>query len=176
MTASGLAASRCSTMRGVTLVEIMVCLLIAGILASVAAPAFRDLLWRQRIALVRDELVAAMHWARWEAVRRSAPVSLQRRHDCDLLLEGPSAWDCGWDIVAATPSGPQQLQTFSLPPGLRLTHASGGPGMQFGSSGMPTLVAHKFIIGHAQQATSSTTVLCINRTGRVRTVTGRTTC
>jgi type IV fimbrial biogenesis protein FimT len=168
--------SRCGAVRGMTLVETMVCLLIVGILVSLAAPAFRDVLKRQRIAAVRGELVAAMHLARWEAVRSNAPVSLQRRNACAALLELQSAWDCGWDVVTMAESGVRLLQTFSLPPGVRLTHAGGGATLQFGRSGMPTLVAHKFIIGHSAEVTASTTVLCINRTGRVRTVTGRITC
>ncbi|KQP35748.1 GspH/FimT family pseudopilin [Pseudorhodoferax sp. Leaf274] len=161
---------------GMTLVETMVCLLIVGVLASLAGPAFRDILLRQRIATVRSDLTTAMQWARWEALRRNAPVVLQRRSDCAALLRTPNDWDCGWDVVSAASGEAQTLQTFVPPSGVRLTHAGGGSILEFGRNGMPTLVAHKFIIGHTAEAASSTTVLCINRTGRVRTAVGTTTC
>lgn len=167
---------RRSACLGLTLVETVVCLLIVGLLASLAAPALRDSLQRQRIAVVRDELIAALHWARWEAVRRNAPVALQRRSDCAALLRSQGIWDCGWDVATTADDGPGLLQTFALPPGVRLTHAGGGATLEFGRSGMPTLVAHKFIVAHSAEVTASTTVLCINRTGRVRIVTGRLAC
>ena len=96
---------RCSSRRrtlGMTLVETMVCLLIVGLLASLAAPAFRDMLVRQRIASVRTELTTAMQWARWEALRRNAPVALQQRRDCSEFLQTQNDWHCGWTVVVAT--------------------------------------------------------------------------
>lgn len=165
-----------SAVAGLTLVETMVCLLIAAVLVSLAGPAWRNQLQRQRAATVRTELTAAMQWARWEAVRRNVPVVLQRRTDCGARLASVHDWDCGWDVQAAPPGAAQALQSFVLPPGVRLTHPGGGPAMAFGRSGMPTLVAHKFVIAPSAEVTPSTTVLCINRTGRVRTVTGTVTC
>jgi Tfp pilus assembly protein FimT len=161
---------------GITLVETMVCLLIAGVLASLAGPAWRDLLLRQRVGTVRTELTSAMQLARWEAVRRNVPVRLQRRIDCGALLAATHDWDCGWDVQAVLPGEARTLQTIVLPPGVRLTHPGGGPTMEFGRSGVPTLVAHKFVITPAAQAVPMTTVLCINRTGRVRAITGTATC
>lgn len=164
------------TVAGMTLVETMVCLLIAGVLASLAGPRWRDLLVRQRVATVRTELTAAMQWARWEAVRRNAPVALQRRTGCSALLATVHDWDCGWDVQTALSGEAQTLQTFVPPPGVRLTHPGGGAAMEFGQGGMPTLVAHKFVIAASADVTPATTVLCINRAGRVRTVTGTVTC
>ncbi|WP_082551373.1 GspH/FimT family pseudopilin [Pseudorhodoferax sp. Leaf265] len=165
-----------SAIAGMTLVETMVCLLIVGVLASLAGPAWRDLLQRQRVATVRTELTSAMQLARWEAVRRNAPVALQRRIDCGALLATVHDWSCGWDVQAALPDEARTLQRFVPPPGVRLTHPGGGPAMEFGRSGVPVLVAHKFVIAPAAEVTPMTTVLCVNRTGRVRTVTGTATC
>lgn len=161
---------------GMTLVETMVCLLIVAVLASLAAPAFRDMLRRQRVAAVRTELTTALQWARWEAVRRNGNIALQRRGDCQELLQTPNDWHCGWDVVSAASSEPQVLQTFVLPPGIRLLHSSGGAALQFGRNGMPTLVAHRFVIAPSTETTPMTTVLCMNRTGRIRTVVGQATC
>lgn len=161
---------------GITLVEAMVCLLIVAALSALAAPGFRDALARERVAAVRGELTSAMQWARWEALRRNTPVSLRRRNDCTTLLHSPSEWHCGWRVVIAGADEEQTLQVFALPSGVRLVHASGGATVQFGRSGVPSLVAHKFVIGHSLEVTAATTALCMNRTGRVRTVTGTATC
>lgn len=160
---------------GVTLVEAMVCVLLLGVLASLAGPAWRDLLQRQRVAAARAELQTALQLARWEAVRRSAPVALRRRTDCTALLRSLNDWHCGWDIVDEADGQAQVLQRFTLPAGVRLAHANGAA-LQFNRGGMPTLVAHRFTLDTPSLALRDTTVLCLNRTGRVRTVQGQTTC
>jgi type IV fimbrial biogenesis protein FimT len=160
---------------GMTLIETMVCILVLAVLTSLAGPAFRDMLQRQRIAAVRTELTAALHAARWEALRRNSPLTLQRRSDCPELLRTPNDWHCGWQLVVAAPGEPQVLQSFDLPPGVRLVHASGAT-LPIARNGMPALVAHRFVISPSGEGAPSTTALCVNRTGRVRAVLGQATC
>lgn len=174
---------RRQTASGLTLVESLICLALAAALAVMAAPGMRDAIALQRVASVRSELGAALQWARWEAVRRNATVSLSRRTDCDVALSTPDDWHCGWDVVArpAEPSS-EILQRFDLPRGVRIAHQGGGASLPFSRYGQPAQVAHKFVIGPPATtplgigATPHTTTLCMNRTGRVRTVEGRTTC
>lgn len=169
---------------GVSLVEVLICLAILGILSTLAAVPFRASLNQHRIASVRTELIAALQWARWEALRRNAVVALTRRTDCSTPLPGPDDWHCGWHLVAdgASAGNPVVLQTFTVPAGLRLVHPGGGQNLQFARSGYPVLVAHKFLIGLPSggpvgvSTTRQTTTLCMNRTGRVRSVEGQTTC
>lgn len=174
---------------GLSLVEVLVCIAILGTLASLAASPFRSMLTQHRIAGVRTELTAAIQWARWEALRRNTPVTLIRRSDCATPLLHNDDWHCGWHLVAGQPTTSASvldeaeiLQTFSVPNGLRLLHPGGGQGLQFARSGYPVLVAHKFVLGIPANARSGvaitrhTTTLCMNRTGRVRTIEGETTC
>lgn len=181
-------AQRCGTM-GFSMVEVLFCVALLGILASLAAPSFRTALTQQRIAGVRAELLTAMQLARVEALRRNTTVTLLRRADCSTPLLESDDWHCGWHLVAGARNGgaaavedAEILQTFSIPNGLRLVHPGGGQGLQIARSGYPVLVAHKFIIGppadgrERMATTHHTTTLCVNRTGRVRTVEGRTTC
>ncbi|KQP14364.1 hypothetical protein ASF43_16265 [Pseudorhodoferax sp. Leaf267] len=176
-------------MLGFSLVEALVCIAILGILASLAAIPLRSALERQRIAATRTELLAALQWARWEALRRNATVTLVRRTDCTTALPHGDAWHCGWHVVAgqhitktSVIDPADILQTFGLPQGVRLAHPGGGPLLQFARSGYPVLVAHKFIVGLPADDgtgvadTPHATTLCMNRTGRVRTLEGTTTC
>lgn len=163
---------------GMSLVEAMVCVLILAVLVSLAGPALRDMQQRQRIAAVRTELIGALHWAQWEAVRRNTPLALQRRSDCPQLLRTSNDWHCGWQIVPTVPveaGEPPVLQSFDLPPGVRLTHANGAA-LPIGRNGLPMLVAHRFVIGPPGEELRATTTLCINRTGRTRVVMGQATC
>ena len=181
-------APRCEIV-GFSLVETLICIAILGILASLAAAPFRSALNHHRIAGVRTELLAAMQWARWEALRRNTTVTLLRRTDCTTPLLANDDWHCGWHLVAGAHSSgtsaadnAEILQTFSIPSTLRLVHPGGSQVLQFARSGYPVLVAHKFIIGlpadtrEGVTATRHTTTLCMNRTGRVRVVEGQTTC
>ena len=56
---------------GFTLVELIITLTIAGILAALAAPAMRTFIFSQRLTTQANELVADFNLARSEAIKRS---------------------------------------------------------------------------------------------------------
>ncbi len=80
---------------GFTLLESLLCLAILAALAALAAPSFQAMLTKHRVGAARTELVAAIQWARWEALRRNTRVSLLRRTDCSAQLTSDDQWDCG---------------------------------------------------------------------------------
>ncbi|WP_332288037.1 pilus assembly FimT family protein [Aquincola agrisoli] len=55
---------------GLTLVELMVTLVVLGVVLTLAVPAFNDLIVRERVRGVNNELIADMQLARSEAVQR----------------------------------------------------------------------------------------------------------
>lgn len=171
------------------MIETLMCVVIIAVLVSLAAPQLRGALTRQRLNGVRDELTTSMHTARSEAMRRGVTVTLQRRTDCAGPLANKDDWSCGWIQLAgdehaepaATTTGDVQ-QSFEVPSGLQLVHQGGGEVMQFAATGQPLLVAGKFIVAPKSagiappEALRMTTTLCINRTGRIRAVEGKTLC
>ncbi len=174
---------------GITLIETLVCVALVSILASLAAPEFRGLLLKHRIAAARQDLTASVQWARTEAIRRGVMLSLQRRTDCAALSADEDDWSCGWRAVAGdgiTKSSmvaeTSALQAFALPADLRLMHQGGGPLLQFTRMGNPLLVANKFIVsprtdaGDRTSPNKFTSTLCMNRSGKVRIVEGKTSC
>ncbi len=174
---------------GFTLLETLMCLAILAALVALSAPSFQAMLTKQRISAARTELVAAIQWARWEALRRNTRVALLRRTDCSAQLVSEDQWDCGWIIVAGDAITRNSvippadiLQTFSVPAGVRVLHQGGGSSLQIARSGYPLLVANKFVIGKPAPGTTGVAserhvaTLCMNRTGRVRAIEGQTTC
>lgn len=82
------------SVRGFTLVELMVAVAVLAILASLATPSFRQLLAAQRVRTTGYNLVGDLVLARSEAVKRGQNVT---------LAPVAAGWTQGWSVnVAAT--------------------------------------------------------------------------
>jgi type IV fimbrial biogenesis protein FimT len=99
---------------GFTLIELMVTLAVAAVLLGLAVPAFNDLV-RQRDMMARiNDMVVAVSYARSEAIRRGARVSLQAVDASDEDNE----WGAGYCVVvgaggSCAPADPEDLlRTF----------------------------------------------------------------
>ncbi len=65
--------------RGFTLAEVMVTVSVAGVLSATAAPSFMDVVATQRVKSATFELLAATNYARSEAIKRNAVVTVTPR-------------------------------------------------------------------------------------------------
>lgn len=75
---------------GFGLVELLVTISIAAILAAIALPSFREFMIRMNVTETTNELVGALNTARTEAVKRGISVA--------VVADG-SGWTGGWSIV-----------------------------------------------------------------------------
>ncbi len=80
-------------LRGFTLVELMITVIVLGVLTTLAVPSFTDVLNTTRLSAQTNELVSALHVARSEAVRRNGNVVFCR---ADPALEACAAGDERW--------------------------------------------------------------------------------
>jgi type IV fimbrial biogenesis protein FimT len=62
--------------KGFTLLELMVVLAIAGVLAAIAIPTMSDFMRNSRITAAANDVMAALHFTRSESIKRRQPVTL----------------------------------------------------------------------------------------------------
>lgn len=83
--------------RGITLIEMIIALAVASILATAAAPAFGNLIQKSRAQAARSALVTALNTARMTAVTKLSHVVVCPSRDqqyCDHSTE----WQDGWIV------------------------------------------------------------------------------
>lgn len=86
-----------NTQRGFTLIESMIAITIMLVLMAVAVPSFRDASYRSQLRSVANDLVTSAHFARSEAIKRNAPVTMCTSSD-GVNCAGSGNWEQGWII------------------------------------------------------------------------------
>src|SRR5512143_3466585 len=74
---------------GFTIIELMVTVAVIGTLAAFALPSMRSRITNQRVRGVTTDLVASLIYARSEAIKRNAQVS---------LVPNGGDWAAGWKV------------------------------------------------------------------------------
>ena len=88
---------------GFTVIELLITIAIAVILASTAIPSFRDFMFNNRAVSCINEFVAAANIARDEAVKRGAPVTVCSSSSPQAnnpTCDGGQQWESGWILFA----------------------------------------------------------------------------
>lgn len=78
---------------GFTLIELMMTLVVAAILATLAAPSFVDIIKNNRLSTQYNELLTHLSVARSEAISRNAEIKIQNNNGT-----ASNVWDTGWSV------------------------------------------------------------------------------
>lgn len=85
-----------SQARGFTLIELMIVVVLTGIMASMALPSFRSFVASQRVKTAASDFAMAAVFARSEAIKRNANVTLKP------ASTGATGWKDGWTVAVDT--------------------------------------------------------------------------
>jgi len=117
-----------------TLVELMIVLGVAAILATMAAPAFWNMIQNSRTTTQANELVTAINLARSEAIKRGERVEIcGSGNPASGECGGENDWATGW-LVRVEGDSDAVIRVWDAPAGLNLA-ANGTANMVFRSLG-----------------------------------------
>lgn len=103
------------TQSGVTMVELLIVLTIAGILAAIAAPSFNDFIGNTRLTSTLTQLTSDMNRARSEAIKRNSWVLVCVRGTNTACGTGTN-WQNGWLVCHdSEPNGTCDATTAANP-------------------------------------------------------------
>jgi type IV fimbrial biogenesis protein FimT len=86
---------------GFSLVELMVALAVAGVLAAIAIPAFDSFILSNRLSAYSSAFSASARVARSEAMKRNLPVTLCKSSN-GTSCSTSGGWEQGWIVLSGT--------------------------------------------------------------------------
>jgi type IV fimbrial biogenesis protein FimT len=139
---------------GLTLVEMLVVIAVAGVLTTLAVPAMTATLDSIRLSAAFDTFLSGMYLARSEAISRTGPVVLCKSAN-GVSCSPTGGWEQGWIIFGDTNNNGQRddaerlvTQQPGLSPGLKLTgNLTVAKYVSFGPTGAAKLVGGGFQAG-----------------------------
>jgi type IV fimbrial biogenesis protein FimT len=152
---------------GFTILELMVVVAIVGILMAVAVPAMGNFIRNGRITAAANDVMAALHFTRSEAIKRRQPVTLctsanamQANNTANTNATcADSEFLTGWIVFVDLNQDGQRDPAGEL---LLLSHAPMNPQITAASSADPFLVTY-LLNGFALNPNGASIALCDQR-------------
>lgn len=136
---------------GFTLVELVTVVVIVGVIAALAAPSMAELIRSQRIKGAASDLMETLLFARSEAVKRNANVSINA-----ATVGGTTSWNNGWSVSyddagsTVTPRSESKLDQLTV-----AANPTSVTSVTFGGGGRADVTAN-FTVESVPQSNNST--------------------
>jgi prepilin-type N-terminal cleavage/methylation domain-containing protein len=157
--------SSCAKTQGFTLVELLVCVALLGVISSLAVPSWQRLQERSRVEAARDQLMNDLQTASVRALQRGEALQLKRLRDCTWGAAVDNDWSCGWQLVLKVDQS--VLNTSQVQSPLQVTFAKSTP-FEISARGELGTVGDRWIIKSRQSTLNVANVLCLSSASRLR--------
>lgn len=164
--------------RGFTLIEALTVIALFAVMLALALPSFNDLIERYRIDSRVRALESTFAFARAEAMRRGANVTIRGVTGCSLSISSDD-WSCGWRVVVGSGASLQTLRIEDPDARVSVMSPAGKPTYVFTQYGLPSSSSwgHLTVTPNPGGVSSSNTViLCLSSGGRVRKMKDEVEC
>ena len=177
---------------GFTLIELMVTLVIAAILAALSAPYMRDFITRNKVAGISNEFTGSLLRARNEAVSKNTCITMctstTASNDLPQCVAASSDWNAGWVLFINEACDP--ADTTPAAADLVLARGAGATHYPLSSSEADTNtitfdqrgnirdggVAGRFDLAEQMTHGKFNRSICLDRLGRTRLVDFESEC
>ncbi len=154
-----------TTAQGFTLVELLVCLALLGVVSSFAMPAWQRQQERSKVEAARDQFMSDLQTARVRALQRGEALQLIRLRDCTWGMAADTDWSCGWQLVLK--ANQSALLTSQMQSPLQVTFAKSTP-FEVNPRGDLGTVGDRWVIKSKQSSLNITNAVCLSSASRVR--------
>jgi type IV fimbrial biogenesis protein FimT len=141
--------------RGLTLIELVTTLAVAGISLAILVPSWASLSNRSHISSTANQLLTHLRYARNEAVTRNRPISLCPSEDGATCSRDPGGWQRGYLIFVDEDGDRNRTGSETI---LRIQGAQRQPLRLHSTAGRPAI---RFRPDGAAWSTNTTFSVCL---------------